>query len=205
MRILLIASAAALALSSVANAEVRNLTGFTSVSTSDRIPVEVRQGESYRVEVLGSDAGLVRTQLDGRALEIRQRNRPWFGEPRRIDARVVVTAPNFQALAASRGGSIRAEGLRVSDMSLAASMGGSIDASGECQALSASASMGGSIDADNLECQTANISASMGGDAQVFASRTYNASASMGGAVRIEGNPQSGETSASMGGSVSTD
>ncbi len=204
MRVLFIASVALIALSSVAGAEVRNLTGFNSINTSDRIAVEVRQGDAYRVEVLGSDAQQVRTQLDGRALEIRQRNRPWFGGPRDIDARVIVTTPNIDGLAASRGASIRAEDIRASDISLAASMGGSIDISGECRALSAAASMGGSIDADSFECQTANISASMGGDAEVFASRTFNASASMGGAVRIEGNPQTGERTASMGGSISS-
>lgn len=203
MRVLLIAGVALVALSSVAGAEVRNLTGFNSINTSDRIAVEVRQGDAYRVEVLGSDADQVRTQLDGRALEIRQRSRPWFGGPRDIDARVIVTSPNIEGLAASRGASIQAEGIRASNISLAASMGGSIDVSGECVAVNAAASMGGAIDADGLECQTANISASMGGDAEVFASRSYNASASMGGAVRVEGNPQSGERSASMGGSVS--
>ena len=204
MRVLLITGAALIALSTVAGAEVRNLTGFNSINTSDRIDVEVRQGDAYRVEVLGSDAGQVRTQLDGRALEIRQRNRPWLGGPRDIDARVIVTSPNIDGLSASRGASIRADGIRVSDISLAASMGASIDISGECRAVSAAASMGGSIDADGFECQTANISASMGGDAQMYASRTYNASASMGGAVRVEGNPQTGERSASMGGSVSS-
>jgi len=204
MRILVITSAALIALSSVAGAEVRNLTGFNSINTSDRIAVEVRQGDAYRVEVLGSDAERVRTQLDGRALEIRQRDRPWFGGPRDNDARVIVTTPNVEGLAASRGASIRAEGIRASDISLAASMGGSIDISGECRAVSAAASMGGSIDADSFECQTANISASMGGNAEVFASNTFNAAASMGGAVRVDGRPQSGERTASMGGSIST-
>lgn len=204
MRVLLIASAALVALSSVAGAEVRNLTGFNSINASDRIEVEVRQGDSYRVEVLGSDAERVRTQLDGRALEIRQRGGPWFAGPRDIDARVIVTAPNIDGLAASRGASIRAEGIRASDISLSASMGGSVDVSGQCQAVSAAASMGGSVAAGGLECQTADISASMGGDAEVFASRTFNASASMGGAVRVEGSPQTGGRSASMGGSISS-
>ena len=204
MRVLLIASVALVALSSIAGAEVRNLSGFNSINTSDRIDVEVRQGDAFRVEVLGSDAEQIRTQLDGRALEIRQRNRPWFGGPRDIDARVIVTIPNIEGLAASRGASIRAEGIRASDISLAASMGGSIDISGECRAVSAAASMGGSIDADSLECQTANISASMGGNAEVFASNTFNAAASMGGAVRVDGSPQTGERTASMGGSISS-
>jgi len=204
MRLILIAGVALLALSSPTSAEVRALSGFTSISTSDRIPVELVQGDAFRVEVIGTDAERVRTELDGGALEIRQRSRPWFGGPPAIDARVRVTAPSVSSLAASRGGSIRAEEIRVADLSLAASMGGSIDISGQCGALSASASMGGSIDADSLQCQTANISASMGGDARVYASRSYNASASMGGSVNVDGDPARGERRASMGGSVST-
>ncbi len=204
MRIFMAASVVALMLTGAAGAEVRNLTGFTSVSVADRIPVEITQGESYRVEVVGSDAARVRTQLDGRSLEIRQRNRSWFGGPSHIDARVLVTMPNVSALAASRGASIRAERIRGADVALAASMGGSIDISGACRGLSASASMGGAIDADDFQCETANISASMGGDAEVFASRNYNASASMGGAVRVDGGAESGERRSSMGGSVSS-
>lgn len=204
MRSLFILGAAFVALAGAAMAETRTHSSFTGVSTSDRIPVEVTLGESYRVEVLGSDAERVRTEVDDGVLEVRQRNRPWFGGPPRIDARVRVTAPAIDSLAASRGGSIRAEGMRANSMSLAASMGGDIDVSGTCGALSAAASMGGSIDADSLECETARIAASMGGDAKVFASNSYNASASMGGSVRVGGNPQRGDVSTTMGGAVST-
>jgi hypothetical protein len=200
----LIASAAANALASAASAEVRTVTAFDAISASDRIPVEVTQGDAFRVEVIGSDAARVRTELDGETLEIRQRNRPWFGGTPRIDARVIVTMPSVVGLAASRGASIRAESIRGRDVSLAASMGGAIDISGACQTLSVSASMGASIDADAFQCATANISASMGADVQVFASRTYNASASMGGAVRVDGGAQQGGSSASMGGAIVT-
>jgi len=204
MRHALITCIAALTLAGAASAETRNLSGFTGVAVADRIEVEVATGESYRVEIVGSDSERVRTEIDNGVLRIQQRNRPWFGGTPRIDARVVVTMPAVETLAASRGASLSADDINARAMSLAATMGGSIEISGRCSDLSASAAMGGSIDADNFQCATADLSASMGGDMDVFASTSYNASASMGGSISVGGDAQAREVASSMGGSISS-
>jgi hypothetical protein len=203
MRHYLIACVAVIALASAASAETRNLSGFTGVAVADRIEVEVATGDRYRVEIIGSEAGRVRTEVEDGVLRIQQRNRPWFGGTPRIDARVLVTLPAIETLAASRGASLSADDINARAISIAASMGGTIEISGRCSDLSASASMGGSIDADNFQCGTANLSASMGGDMDVFASTSYTASASMGGSISVDGEAQAREVASSMGGSVS--
>ncbi len=214
--------AAALALP--AAAEVRNHSGFRTVNASDRITVTVTQGDGYEVEVTGADAGRVRTRLDGRTLRIEDRNRPWFGGGRRLDAQVRVTAPRVEGVSASRGaelyaslaggcdafsasaamgGSARVNGAQCNDVSASASMGGEVRLEGACRGLDVSASMGGYVRAEELQCQSVNASASMGGDITAYATQTYDASAAMGAAINVAGGALANDTSAAMGGSIS--
>ena len=202
MRTLLVGAIAALALTANAAAEQRNLRDFTGVAASDRIEVEITVGESYSVDVSGSDTDKVSTRVDGDTLRIRRTNRPWWGGTPSIDATVRVTMPALNSIAASRGAEVNATGVAARGMSISASMGGSARAAGTCETLDASVSMGGSINAEALECGDADVSASMGGDARVYASRHFSASASMGGAVNVAGEGARGDVSTSMGGSV---
>lgn len=202
MRTQILAAVAFAALAGVASAEVRNVTGFTGVSAADRIQVEVITGESYRVEVTGSDADKVTTRIDDGTLVIRRTNRPMWGGTPPMNARVRVTMPAVENLASSRGAELTAANVNASQLALAATMGGELRVSGSCSSLDAAASMGGSIRAEGLECRDADIAASMGGDARVFASSSYDATASMGGSVNVAGGGSRGNISTSMGGSV---
>lgn len=204
MRNILVASAAFVALAGVATAETRSLTGFTGVSASDRIQVEVATGESYRVDVTGSDADKVTTRIDDGTLVIRRTNRPFWGGTPAIDATVRVTLPRVENLASSRGAELTAANINAQDISLAAAMGGELRVSGTCTSLDAAVSMGGTIRAQDFQCQNANIAASMGGDARVFASNSFDAAASMGGSVNVAGGGRGDDIATSMGGSVDT-
>jgi hypothetical protein len=193
----------ALALAAPAAAETRNLRDFDSVSASDRVEVEVVQGDHFAVEVTGPDADRVTTIVDDRDLRIRQRSRTWFGNVPRVDARVRVVMPNIEGLAAARGAELRATNINARELSLAAAMGGALSVTGACTTLDAAASMGGAIDAEGLQCRDADIAASMGGAVEVYASGRFDAAASMGGDVEVAGGGQRGDIATSMGGSVS--
>src|SRR5262245_57275605 len=107
-----------------ANAQTRDLTGFTDVHASDRMTVEVTVGDTYSVQVTGSDAERIRTRIvDGHTLRIEDARRPWFGRSPRLDATVLVTAPRIEGVAASRGAELTAT------------------MSGECNDFSAAAAM----------------------------------------------------------------
>ena len=215
---------AACALAGAAHAETRNVSGFTEVNAADRITVEVSVGEAYSVQVTGSDAARVRTRLDGRTLRITDKDRPWFGASRELDATVRITAPRIDGVAASRGAEVSAalagrcgdfsaaaamggaanvSGVNCSAVSASASMGGTLQLAGACNDLTVSASMGGDIRAGDLQCRTVDASASMGGALRVHASESYDASAAMGGAIDVAGAARRGDTSAAMGGSIS--
>ena len=202
MRTALITAAALAALVSAANAETRNLANFTGVSAADRIQVEVATGETYRVDVTGSDAHKVTTRIDDGTLVIRRTNRPFWGGTPPIDATVRVTLPRVENLASSRGAELTATNVSGDSVALAASMGGELSVSGTCGTLDAAVSMGGTIRAEGLQCQNANIAASMGGDARVFAASSFDAAASMGGSVNVAGGGRGDDIATSMGGSV---
>lgn len=202
MRILLVASAAALALATGAAAETRALSGFTAVAAEDQIEVFISQGQGYAVDVTGADAARVRTRIEGDTLKISQANRGWFGPRRELDATVRITMPRIDAIAAARGAEVVAHDIRAGAMDLAAAMGGVIEIDGECNSLSASVAMGGVLEANDFRCRSADVSAAMGGVAEVYASNTYDASAAMGGTIDIAGGA-TGDSSASFGGVIS--
>jgi len=224
MRRLIAPALLALALAGPAAADTRDLSGFREIHSAGKFDVEFTQGDAYSVRVNGSDAADVITRVTGNALRITQRGNSWFGGNRRLDARVVVTAPRIEALSAARGASVRAEGeisapdltlsavqggalnvasLAADELSLHASQGGAIEASGQCGTVRASASMGGALSADGVNCARAHASASMGGVASVHAREFLDASATMGGAVNVSGHPTQNDTSSMMGGAIS--
>ncbi|MFT3726737.1 MAG: DUF2807 domain-containing protein [Terricaulis sp.] len=185
-----------------ATAETRALSNFTSVKAYDHLVVEVRNGAQYSVEVTGPQADRIATSIDlDGALKINERNRPWFGPDRRVDALVRVTMPNVTDLAAAKGATLTAFDITGEDVSIVAAMGGELTINGSCHSVDATAAMGGTLRADNFHCLTADISAAMGGDARVFATQTFDATAAMGGSVHIAGGAH-GDTTAAMGGSI---
>ncbi|WP_395648320.1 GIN domain-containing protein [Terricaulis sp.] len=204
MKRLLAPALLAMAIAMPAAAEPRNLTGFDGVNVSDRIEADVMIGPQFSVDVSGPDAGRVQTRLDGDTLRISERNRPWFGGSRRVNATVRVTLPRIEGLAASRGASVRMGRVETDSMSLAAAMGGELTISGSCRNLSVAVSMGGIVKAEDFQCLTADAAASMGGEARIFASQSFDASASMGGVVNVAGDPDHSDVSTSMGGEVSS-
>src|SRR5262249_49320319 len=154
--------------------------GFTSVKAMDHIVVEVRTGPQYAIEVTGPQADRIVTSIDLQgALKINERNRPWFGPDRRINALVRVTMPAVTDLAAAKGATLTAYDINVEDISVVAAMGGEIVINGSCHSVDATAAMGGTVHAENLHCLSADISAAMGGDARVFATQTFDATAAM--------------------------
>lgn len=193
---------AALVIATPARAEMRALSGFRAVQVQDNIVVEVRTGPQFSVEVTGPEANRVITRLERNQLKISERNRPWFGPDRRVNALVRVTMPEVSSLAAAKGATLTAIDIASDDMSLAAAMGGELRINGACHSVDVAAAMGGIVRAQDFHCVTADISAAMGGEARVFATRTFDATAAMGGVVNVAGGAH-GDTTAVMGGTVS--
>ncbi|MBK6704322.1 MAG: DUF2807 domain-containing protein [Caulobacteraceae bacterium] len=100
MRLILAASALVLATAGVANAETRNLTGFTKVEANAGTDVEVTVGAAFSVEVTGRDANRIVTRVQGDTLVV-EPTRDWSWRGRQANVRV--TLPRVNGLSASSG------------------------------------------------------------------------------------------------------
>lgn len=201
MRPILLAAALAAA-AAPAQAELRDISGFTRVEASGIYRVEVTHGLGYSVDVSGSEANLIATERDGRTLEIRSTARHWWGGQRAVDALVRVTMPGVEALTATRGVRMTARDVNAADLALDVSAGSSLAIDGICERLHAAASMGASLNAEALACASANVDASMGANVKVRAREAVAAEASMGANVRVAGAPARQSVTATMGGDV---
>jgi Putative auto-transporter adhesin, head GIN domain len=219
----LLAAATALAtLAGAAHAETRDVSGFTNVRAEGHFRVDVAVGPAFQVTAEGSDAGRIRTRVEGYTLRIEPINRPWFGNPH-YAVSFHVTAPRLEGVAGARGATLHAvAGGECDEFSAAAAMGSNVDVSalqcasidasaamgadlrlaGSCGHLDVSAAMGADVRARALRCETVSASAAMGADIDAYASQTYDASASMGADISVSGAPKPGSRTAAMGGSV---
>jgi len=199
MRVFLAASALVLATVGVANAEVRNLTGFTKVDASAGVDVQVTVGGAFRVEVTGRDAARIITRVEGDRLIVHpQRGFSWRGR----QANIRVTMPRADGFSASSGADLIATGIDAETIALDSSSGADLRVSGVCQRFAADASSGADLDARNLRCQNGAVDVSSGAGARVFASGRLDVDASSGGGVVAYGNPGIGNIDLSSGGSL---
>lgn len=203
-------SAAAIAaiLISPAYAETKSfdLTGFTRVSASAGVDVNVTVGGDYSVKADSTPEGLDRLKVELVGDELRiGRNHRNFNWKRGSRVTVTVSTPALSGLEVSSGASLDASGVDAGDFSIDASSGGDLEVSGRCDALSVDVSSGGNIDAKALECRSASADASSGGNADIFASESVEGDASSGGNVDVYGKPKNVSKNTSSGGSVSVE
>lgn len=199
MRLFLAASALVLTAAGVAQAETRDLSGFTKVEANAGTDVQVTVGGAFRVEVTGRDADRIVTRVVGDRLIVEpQRGFSWRGR----QANVHVTMPRTDGLSASSGADLIATGVNADQINLDSSSGADLRVSGTCRSFNADASSGADIDARNLQCQDGSVDVSSGADARVYATGRLNVDASSGGGVLAYGNPGIGNIDLSSGGSL---
>lgn len=199
MRLFLAVSAVALLAAGSAQADTRNLAGFTKVEANAGTDVEVTVGAAFRVEVTGRDADRIITRIVGDTLVVEpQRGFSWRGR----QANIRVSMPSVDGLSASSGADLVATGVNAQNLALDSSSGADLRVSGACATFNADASSGADIHAQNLRCENGNVDASSGGGARVFASGRLDVDASSGGSVVAYGNPGIGNIDLSSGGSL---
>lgn len=200
--------------------ETRELGSFTGVKAAEGVDVYLKEGdkERARIEVTGTDASNVMTEISGSYLKVHMKD----GRYRSVDAKVYVTYVNLDKLSASSAGSIFSEGtLRAREMDISASSAGSVEITinadfadvscssagdvelkGRVNKINLDASSAGEIDAYDLEANEVDAEASSGGSVKINVIESLEAHASSGGSVRYRGNPDTSNTNSSSGGSV---
>lgn len=200
--------------------DVRSVGSFNGVKAGEAIDVYLKKGdkESVRVEVTGTDASNVLTEVAGGYLRIHMRD----GRYKNKSVKVYVTYVSLTKIHASSAanifseGTIKATNLEISTSSAAsielsidantvtaeASSAGDIVLEGKAKNMDVDVSSAGEVDAYSVDSETVAASASSGGSAKISASKELTARASSGGSIRYRGSPAKTNTNSSSGGSV---
>ncbi len=202
-----IASVAALtAVAAQAETKTFNMSGFSGVSASEDVTVEVEVGAGFSVTADGASSKLedLEIKLHGDTLSVGRKgsffNRGWKNGMAPV---VRITMPSMSKAEVSSGAELSASGIEAGDFSASASSGGEMSLEGSCASLRANASSGAEMDAGDLHCRAVDINISTGAEADVFASDSINATASTGGDVDVSGSPQQKSIRKTLGGEVS--
>jgi hypothetical protein len=200
--------------------QVRSVGSFTGVKVGEAIDVYLKKGdkESVRVEVSGTSASNVLTEVSGSYLKIHMRD----GSYRNRNVKVYVTYVSIEKIRASSAANVFSEGtIKSNSMEISASSAAtieisidagfaSVDASsagdvvleGKAKTLEIDVSSAGEVDAYSLESESVRASVSSAGSAKISVSKELNAQASSGGSIRYRGSPAKTNTNSSSGGSV---
>ncbi|MEZ5996740.1 MAG: head GIN domain-containing protein [Hyphomonadaceae bacterium] len=198
-----ITAALVLGMAGAAHAESRALSGFTGVSASAGVDVEVNAGSEFAIDVSGPDASRIITRVSGNTLVVEPERRFGFHWGRHHNnARVRVSMPQIESLDASSGAQLAARGVNGGDISLDASSGANIEVAGACATFRADASSGADIHAAHLLCENGSVDVSSGATVRVYASNRIDVDASSGGDVLVSGDPGIGSIDLSSGGSL---
>jgi Putative auto-transporter adhesin, head GIN domain len=210
-----------------ANAEVRNVTGFSGVKVATGIELVLTQGNAEAVAVSAvsaEDKANIKTVVENGVLRIYYDNgnkrKNWVSRDKKLKAYVSVVTINL--LEASSGalvkidGTVKAAQLRV-DVSSGASIKGNITAadmvvsqgsgsvskiSGSAQSLKIDVSSGAGFYGYDLAVDKCTATASSGGKVEITANKELDADASSGGAVHYKGSCSVKNVKTSSGGSV---
>lgn len=203
--------------------DVRNLSGFHSVSVGGGLDLFLSRGDTFSVEVdTDEEPSEIITEVRDGTLDVR-RDRSWFGFFGDHDeGEVYVTMPTLQALTASGGSDVRAEGsfagdaLRVtasggSDIELNAAVnsvdiqasgGSDVELTGSARSARVQSSGGSDVDAVGFTADEANVESSGGSDVSISVRNSIAGHASGGSDITYAGQPGSVNVEASGGGEV---
>jgi hypothetical protein len=203
--------------------DVRDLSGFHSVSVGGGLDLYLKRGDTFVVEVDGDDdPSKIITEVRDGTLEVR-RDGKWtdfFGAG--DEGEVYVTMPTLEALSASGGSDVSVEGtfsgdaLRVaasggSDVELDATMnsvdvqasgGSDVELTGSARSARLQSSGGADIDAARFVVDEANVESSGGSDLSIGVRNSITGHASGGSDVTYTGNPATVNVESSGGGDV---
>ena len=165
-----------------------DLSGFDELDVSAGVDVKFQTGENWSVIAeYENEEDDLKVRVKGDRLYLSRRNTLRWND--RGVVTFTVTAPSLDAIEASSGSSLLAEGIETGDLDLEATSGATVSIYGTCSKLEVSVNSGGTINAKELKCASVDAKASSGGSLSAFADTSATSKTSTGGSVVIYGNP----------------
>ncbi|SMO54749.1 head GIN domain-containing protein [Solitalea koreensis] len=211
----------------IPDTEIRNVSGFTGIKSSNGIDVFISQGTTERVEVKADAETMkhLRTEVKNGVLEIYMESN-WNGlfSGKSHTTEVHVTAKTLNSLTASSGSDVKTLtkikadkfsakassgsdltlNIEVNEFSFESSSGSDATITGSAKVAHLKSSSGSDIEANKLMTEVCEAQASSGSNISVSVSKQLKAVASSGGDISYHGNPSVSKEESS-GGEVSKD
>jgi Putative auto-transporter adhesin, head GIN domain len=197
----------------------RAITGFDSLLLKGSFDVQLVQGAAEGVEVTGDDniVPLIETRVEGNKLMISSKKGTSFSTRNPIT--IAVQAKNFNAIAVSGSGDVKAnslkvdalgvsisgsgnvrlDGLQSSSLGVVISGSGDFSASGKATTQIISISGSGDVHTEKLEGADVTVKIAGSGDAQVWAKNTLTASIAGSGDITYIGDAKVTQSVAGSG------
>lgn len=188
--------------------DVLDLSKFDEIIASGIVEVELKQGETSKVEVWANDhdmqnvkvhvnEGILKINLIESLIKSEERNVKvvvTFERLNRIKAYAGAEVTCKDAISTSRlqlklnSGATMDVNIAVDDVEIIVSEGSELEISGSTKSLDVRTSSGGICEAFNLESDYTYVTSNTGGEAEVIANIRIEAKANTGGRVEYKGN-----------------
>ncbi len=205
-------------------AQSKNLSEFTSISTSGSVQVELVKGNSPKAEytiIKGNKEDLfIDVKNDELIVKIKSKNSMWNRSETKAKVTVYYTTLNGIDCAAgsslSTDNEISTSGmdievssgancniiLKAEVVNVSASSGAKVSINGTGNTAIYDASSGSKIDAGNFISSSADADVSSGASISLHATKKLTADASSGGSIKYKGKPESTNIDSGMSGSI---
>lgn len=210
---------------SYVNAQSKNLSEFSSISTSGSVQVELIKGNTTKAEytiIKGNEDDLfIDVKNNELTVKIKSKNSMWNRSETKAKVTVYYNG-TLKGIDCSAGSSLKSESeintsdmdievssgancnilLKTEDVNVSASSGAKVSINGTGNIAVYDASSGSKIDAGNFIASNANADVSSGASISLHATKKLTADASSGGSIKYRGNPESTNIDSGMSGSI---
>ncbi|MAW82729.1 MAG: hypothetical protein CMI63_21040 [Parvularcula sp.] len=207
LRTILISSLAACALTTAAAAEETRsfeLASFERIDISAGIKLVATAGREQSVEVQTTEGDFSDFEIEVKN-DVLYLSREWNRlrwHQKKADYKVILTAPNIEALEASSGSHSTLEDIDSRRFNADLSSGSFAVIAGRSDNCTVDISSGANLDARDLICGSANIDVSSGGHGEITVTKSLVGDASSGGHVAVYGSPERVNIDRSSGGRI---
>lgn len=197
-------AASLLALPAAAETKTYNLPKFEriDISTGLHLVADAGGAQSVSVECDNGDFSELNIKVkDGVLVLSREWNRLSWHQNKN-DYKIIVTAPNIEALDASAGSYSTLSKIDAGRFTLDLSSGSFVAVNGRSGDCTVDISSGANLEARDLSCENANVDVSSGGHGELTVLKALVGDASSGGHVTVFGSPERVNIDRSSGGRI---
>ncbi len=169
--------------------EVRDVSEFSRIVIESSADVNVKAGETQRVEVFAEDdeIGAVMTEVRNGTLYVSiDDDRRWR---RHHGADLEISVQTLEGIEIDGSGDVTATNVDSGKFDIEIDGSGDVDLEGSCGTLTIDVSGSGDINSKNLTCADATVDINGSGDVDVYASNSLYLDINGSGDVTIYGNP----------------